>query len=123
MRRVGDHLDDGVRAGKTRNIHGRRRGGKLLNWSAKQYVAFEEERTRPARDLLAAVSAGAVGFAVDVGCGPGNSTELIAARFPKARIAGIDTSTDMVEAARLRLPALRFEVADIRAWARDPGEN
>ena len=54
---------------------------------------------------------------------PGNSTELIAACFPKARITGIDTSTDMVEAARLRLPALRFEVADIRAWACDPGEN
>lgn len=97
-----------------------------MSWSAKQYVAFEEERTRPARDLLAAVSAVSavnVGFAVNVGCGPGNSTELVAARFPKARITGIDSSMDMVEAARLRLPALRFEVAEIRTWARDPGEN
>ena len=94
-----------------------------MSWSAKQYTAFEEERTRPARDLLAAVPSGAVGFAIDIGCGPGNSTELIAARFPEARITGIDTSSGMVEAARLRLPALRFEAADIRAWARDPGEN
>lgn len=94
-----------------------------MNWSAKQYVAFEEERTRPARDLLAAVPSGAVGFAIDLGCGPGNSTELIAARFPKARIIGIDASTDMVESARVRLPALRFEVADIRAWAHDLGED
>jgi trans-aconitate 2-methyltransferase len=94
-----------------------------LSWSAKQYVAFEEERTRPARDLLGAVPPDAVGFAIDIGCGPGNSTELIAARFPEARITGIDTSQDMVDAARLRLPALRFEVADIRAWACDPGKK
>ncbi|HEY3850269.1 MAG TPA: trans-aconitate 2-methyltransferase [Steroidobacteraceae bacterium] len=94
-----------------------------MSWSAKQYVAFEEERTRPARDLLAAVPPGAVGFAIDIGCGPGNSTELIAARFPNARITGIDSSKDMVEAARLRLPALRFEVADIRAWACDPSDD
>jgi trans-aconitate 2-methyltransferase len=94
-----------------------------VSWSAKQYVAFEGERTRPARDLLAAVPSGDVRFAIDIGCGPGNSTELIAARFPQARVAGIDTSSDMIAAARSRLPELRFEVADIRAWAYAVGEK
>jgi trans-aconitate 2-methyltransferase len=94
-----------------------------VSWSAKEYVAFETERTRAARDLLSAVPSGDVRFAIDIGCGPGNSTELIAARFPQARVAGIDTSPDMIAAARSRLPALRFEVADIRAWAYEDGEK
>jgi trans-aconitate 2-methyltransferase len=88
-----------------------------VSWSARQYVAYEEERTRPARDLLAAVPASGVSIAIDIGCGPGNSTELLAARYPAARITGIDTSADMIAAARARLPALCFELADIRAWA------
>jgi trans-aconitate 2-methyltransferase len=94
-----------------------------VSWSAKQYVAFEEERTRPARDLLAAVPPGDVRFAIDIGCGPGNSTELLARRFPQARITGIDTSPDMIAAARARLPALRFDVTDIHAWAHEAGEG
>jgi trans-aconitate 2-methyltransferase len=89
----------------------------VSSWSARQYVAFEDERTRPARDLLAAVPLGEVEAAIDIGCGPGNSTELIAARFPGARITGFDTSADMVAAARSRLPGLRFDVADVRTWA------
>ncbi len=92
-----------------------------MSWSAERYVAFEEERTRPARDLLAAIPRAQVGVAFDLGCGPGNSTELIAARFPTARITGIDSSPDMVAAARARLPTVRFEIADVRAWAHDAG--
>ncbi len=88
-----------------------------MSWSARQYVAYEEERTRPARDLLAAVPARELNIVIDSGCGPGNSTELLAARYPAARITGIDTSADMIAAARARLPALCFELADIRAWA------
>ena len=94
-----------------------------MSWSANQYVAFEQERTRPARDLLAAVPPGDVRFAIDIGCGPGNSTELILQRFPQARITGIDTSPNMIAAARSRLPALRFEVADIHTWAHEAGEK
>jgi len=88
-----------------------------MSWSAKQYVAFEDERTRPARDLLAAVPAIDARSAVDIGCGPGNSTALLAERFPGAVVTGIDSSRDMIEAARKRLPQLRFEVADIEDWS------
>jgi trans-aconitate 2-methyltransferase len=87
-----------------------------MSWSAKQYVAFEDERTRPARDLLAAIPTMDVQSAIDIGCGPGNSTELLVQRFPNAAVRGVDSSPDMIEAARQRLPHLRFDTADIDAW-------
>jgi trans-aconitate 2-methyltransferase len=87
-----------------------------MTWSAAQYTAFEDERTRPVRDLLAGVPLLDVENAVDLGCGPGNSTQVLAQRFPAARISAIDSSEDMITAARKRLPAAHFEVAEIGAW-------
>ena len=91
-----------------------------MSWSAKQYVAFEDERTRPVRDLLAAVPGPEVQRAVDLGCGPGNSTEVLMARFPDATVSGLDSSPDMLAAARKRLPQTHFEMGDLAAW-KDPG--
>ncbi|MBK5440070.1 trans-aconitate 2-methyltransferase [Pseudomonas sp. TH32] len=87
-----------------------------MTWSAKQYSMFEQQRTRPVRDLVAAIPEGDVRTAVDLGCGPGNSTEVLAERFPKALVTGMDSSDDMLVDARKRLPTLNFELADIGAW-------
>ncbi|MBV6663933.1 trans-aconitate 2-methyltransferase [Pseudomonas yamanorum] len=87
-----------------------------MTWSAKQYSMFEQQRTRPVRDLVAAIPDGDVRTAVDLGCGPGNSTEVLADRFPQALVTGMDSSDDMLVDARKRLPALNFELADIGAW-------
>ncbi len=73
-----------------------------VSWSAKQYVIFEDERTRPVRDLLSALPAIEARSAIDLGCGPGNSTELLAARFPHAAVRGLDSSPDMIATARRR---------------------
>jgi trans-aconitate 2-methyltransferase len=87
-----------------------------MSWSAKQYTAFEEERTRPVRDLLSALPDIEARAVIDLGCGPGNSTELLAARFPGAAVSGLDSSSDMIAAARRRLPQVRFAVAGIEDW-------
>jgi trans-aconitate 2-methyltransferase len=87
-----------------------------MTWSAKQYSMFEQQRTRPVRDLVAAIPDGDVRNAVDLGCGPGNSTEVLAERFAQAVVTGMDSSDDMLVDARKRLPALNFELADIGAW-------
>jgi trans-aconitate 2-methyltransferase len=87
-----------------------------MSWSAAQYVKFEEERTRPVRDLVQRIPNDAVARAADIGCGPGNSTEVLRERYKRAEIVGIDSSQDMIEAARKRLPDIAFEVADIAGW-------
>ncbi len=91
------------------------RQGAGGDWSSASYLRFEDERTRPARDLAGRLPE-AAGSAADLGCGPGNSTELLVARYPAAAILGIDTSPDMLAAARRRLPGVRFEQADIAGW-------
>jgi trans-aconitate 2-methyltransferase len=91
-----------------------------MSWSAKQYVTFEDERTRPVRDLLLALPDIEARAVVDLGCGPGNSTELLAARFPAAAVRGLDSSPDMIAAASRRLPDVQFAIRDIETWD-DPG--
>lgn len=93
------------------------------DWSPAKYLQFGDYRTRPAIDLLAAVPNKGAALATDLGCGPGNSTELLLARYPEARIVGIDSSPAMVESARARLPGLRFVVANIESWRPDEPQD
>ena len=88
-----------------------------MAWSPSQYVKFEDERTRPARDLLAQVPLDALaGGAVDLGCGPGNSTELLIRRYGADGVSGLDSDANMLEAARKRLPETHLFQADLATW-------
>ena len=87
-----------------------------MAWSASQYVKFEDERTRPARDLLAQVPLETIAAGIDLGCGPGNSTALLVERFGLAAISGLDSDADMLAAARNRLADTRFVAADLAGW-------
>lgn len=86
------------------------------DWNPALYARFEDERTRPAAELLARVPLTAPGRVIDLGCGPGNSTELLLQRYGQAQITGLDSSPAMLASARQRLPALAFELGDIAAW-------
>src|SRR5262245_38112011 len=89
-------------------------------WSPSTYLQFEDERTRAARDLLGRVPLRSARRVVDVGCGPGNSTALLASRFPDADIAGFDSSPAMLEEARKAVPQARFFEADANVWLPSP---
>lgn len=88
----------------------------MATWDQAQYLKFEAERTRPARELLARVFAEDVQVAVDLGCGPGNSTALLHERWPSARVVGVDNSPQMLARARNDLPHVTFIEADVAAY-------
>jgi len=88
----------------------------MSDWDARQYLKFEGERTRPPRDLLAQVPLRRARLVIDLGCGPGNSTELLVARYPDAEVIGVDSSVNMLRQARARLPRCTFIQADIASW-------
>jgi trans-aconitate 2-methyltransferase len=69
-------------------------------WDPGQYLKFRDERTRPSIDLAARISLVSPARILDVGCGPGNSTEVLHDRWPRARITGLDSSGEMIEKAR-----------------------
>lgn len=94
----------------------------MSDWSAAAYRRFEAERTRPAADLLGRVPPRRRQRVFDLGCGPGNSTQLLAERYPEAAITGLDTSPDMLAAARERLPRAAFLRGDMASWRGGPAD-
>lgn len=55
---------------------------------------------------------------VDLGCGPGNLTALLAERWPEAAVTGVDSSAEMIARARRDVLGVTFEVGDLRDWLR-----
>lgn len=90
-----------------------------MTWNAKHYLAFADQRTRPAIDLLARVPLRDAERIADLGCGPGNATRLLVERWPRATVIGIDSSSDMLANARRSGIEARWVEADIATWAPD----
>ena len=93
----------------------------MPTWNADQYLKFAEERTQPCRDLAVRISIDDVRTVIDLGCGPGNSTRVLAGRWPNAAITGLDNSAPMIETACGEQPQHRWMVGDISQWASEKG--
>lgn len=83
----------------------------MSDWNSIQYLKFKNQRTQPARDLAMRIS-GNPKTAVDIGCGPGNSTRVLKDVFPGAAVIGIDSSPNMLKKARAEHPDLNFSLCD-----------
>jgi trans-aconitate 2-methyltransferase len=86
-----------------------------MRWDPEQYVRYADERGRPFLDLVERIEAPAPRRVVDLGCGPGNLTALLAARWPDAAIEGIDSSPEMISRTD-PTSAIAFRVGDISTW-------
>ncbi|RNL78321.1 methyltransferase domain-containing protein [Nocardioides marmorisolisilvae] len=87
-------------------------------WDPDRYLVYADERGRPFLELIARIDAAEPSVVVDLGCGPGNLTVLLADRWSRARVTGIDTSPAMIERARDDHGArIGFELGDVRTWA------
>jgi trans-aconitate 2-methyltransferase len=86
-----------------------------MQWDPAQYSHYSDERGRPFADLISRIGAESPAAVVDLGCGPGNLTRLLAQRWPEARITGLDSSPEMIERAR-SVAGISFDVQDIESW-------
>jgi trans-aconitate 2-methyltransferase len=87
-----------------------------MTWDPKVYLDFKDERTRPAVELLARVNHKSPNHVIDLGCGPGNSTALLARRWPKAKLEGLDSSEPMLDQARRSGINATWLSGDIPGW-------
>ena len=86
------------------------------SWDPDRYLTYADERGRPFVELVARIGATEPRTVVDLGCGPGNLTALLADRWPDASVTGLDSSPEMIERARTADDRIAFDVADLREW-------
>lgn len=90
-----------------------------MAWDPDHYLRFADHRARPGIELMARIRHDDPRFVVDLGCGPGNLTALLARRWPNARVLGIDSSPQMIDTARRDHPGIDWLTADIDEWEPD----
>lgn len=90
-------------------------------WDPTTYLRYGDERARPFHDLLARVPTTRPRAVVDLGCGPGTLSTILAERWPDSRITGIDAAPEMIDRAASLAGPVEFAVADVRHWR--PGRD
>ncbi|MBV8800454.1 MAG: trans-aconitate 2-methyltransferase [Alphaproteobacteria bacterium] len=94
-----------------------------MSWDPDVYMKFANERTRPAMELLARVPLNAPARAIDLGCGPGNSTALLAARWPEAKLEGLESSPEMLAKARSSGVRASWIEGEVESWSPEARYN
>ena len=85
-------------------------------WDPDRYLTYADERGRPFVELVNRVGATEPAEVVDLGCGPGNLTGLLAERWPQAHVVGLDSSPEMIAKAATLGQRVDYAVADLREW-------
>ena len=94
-----------------------------MSWDPQQYLKFSNLRLRPALDLLARIPNDTPQTVFDLGCGAGNVTRHLAARWELAKITGLDSSSEMLAEAQKQLPAANWIKADLSSWRPHDGAD
>jgi trans-aconitate 2-methyltransferase len=85
---------------------------KNKDWNPNLYLKFGKERIQPTIDLVNKIDFNNPQKIIDIGCGPGNSTQVLSEKWPEAKITGIDNSEAMIEKAQKDLPLLNWKLMD-----------
>ena len=88
----------------------------MTTWDPESYLKYRDERTQPSHDLVARIELVNPANVVDIGCGPGNSTEVLRQRWPAAHITGLDSSPEMIAKAKATYPQGDWLLADAATW-------
>ncbi len=93
-----------------------------MTWDPDSYMTFADLRSRPGLELIARINHPNPEIIVDLGCGPGHLTAVLARRWPDARIVGIDDSAEMLERAESQFPShqwptINWQHEEIATWA------
>jgi trans-aconitate 2-methyltransferase len=81
-------------------------------WNPALYLKFNRERIRPSIDLVSRIDFDNPKTIIDIGCGPGNSTQILVQRWPHLKIMGIDSSQTMIEKAKKDYPLQKWILCD-----------
>lgn len=88
----------------------------MSHWNPNLYLKFDQDRLRPALDLMARIPLDNPKHIVDLGCGPGNVSALLKDRWPKCHLLGIDQSQEMLTKAQADYPQIEWQCADVAHW-------
>ncbi len=91
----------------------------MVEWNPQQYLQFKQDRLRPVYDLVRRIEHLSPKIVVDLGCGPGTSTQILGEQFIQAKITGLDNSQNMIDEARKNYPDADYVMADANGWVPD----
>jgi trans-aconitate 2-methyltransferase len=86
------------------------------DWDAKAYQQFSRLRQRPVNELLDRVDVENPRRIYDLGCGTGIATQVLAKRWPRAYLMGIDSSEQMLLEARCLPIKAQWKQCDLQTW-------
>jgi|WetSurMetagenome_2_1015567.scaffolds.fasta_scaffold10028_6 trans-aconitate 2-methyltransferase len=88
----------------------------MKDWNPGLYLKFDAQRLQPSVDLVSRIKITNPDKIIDIGCGPGNSTGVLMARWENADIVGVDYSAAMIKKAKETYPDRKWEECDITRW-------